>query len=135
MSCFVYSLFVLFTIMKKIPFLFLLFVTQVALCQSITKTNHGVKTTVDGLAVEVQFYDPYIVRVIKAPENIPFQKQSLSVIKKPQATTLDIQHQANMVTLKSEALQVALNLQTGKVSYSTPQGVPLFNEKDYGTQF
>jgi alpha-D-xyloside xylohydrolase len=121
--------------MKKIPFLLLLFVTQVALCQSITKTGHGVKTTVDGLVVEVQFFDPYIVRVIKAPENKPFQKQSLSVIKKPQATTLDIQHQANMVTLKSEALQVALNLQTGKVSYSTPQGVPLFTEKDYGTQF
>lgn len=121
--------------MKKIPFLFLLFVTQVGLCQTFSKTNHGITTTIDGLAVEVQFYSPKIVRIVKSPVGIPFKKESLSVIKKPESIQLDIQQQDHTVTMKSDALQVALHLQTGKVSYRSLNGGTLFTEKDYGTQF
>jgi alpha-D-xyloside xylohydrolase len=121
--------------MRKIPFLLLLFISQLGIGQSISKTQNGITTTVDGLTVEVQFFSPQIVRVIKAPEGTSFIKQSLSVIKKPQAVTLDIQQQSNAVMLKSEALQVALNVQTGKVAFYNISGQQLFTEKDYGTQF
>ncbi|MCU7552629.1 glycoside hydrolase family 31 protein [Chitinophagaceae bacterium LB-8] len=113
----------------------LLLITHVGLCQNFTKTNTGIKTSVDGLTVEVQFFNSRIVRVIKAPEGTSFNKQSLSVIKTPAATPLQIQQQGNAVLLKSEALQVALDLQTGKVAFSNLNGGLLFTEKDYGSQF
>jgi alpha-D-xyloside xylohydrolase len=121
--------------MKKLPYLFFLLFSNVAICQSFSKTNTGVKAVVDGLNVEVQFYSPKIVRVVKSPVGVSLNKTSLSVIKKPEAIQLDIQQQGNSVTLKSDALQVALHLQTGKVSYSSLNEGSLFTEKDYGTQF
>lgn len=121
--------------MKKFTYLFFLLFPIVAISQSVTKTTTGIKTVVDGLSVEVQFYSPKIVRVVKAPEGISYQKRSLSVIKKAEPVAFDMQQQGNIVTLKSDALQVTLDLQTGKVFYSRLNGDLLFTEKDYGTQF
>ncbi|MCU7550077.1 DUF5110 domain-containing protein [Chitinophagaceae bacterium LB-8] len=121
--------------MKKISYILFLFFSNVAFGQSFTKTTYGIQSTVDGLIVEIQFNSPKIVRVVKAPEGTSYKKESLSVIKKPESIKLDIQQQGNAVLLKSEALQVELNLMTGKVAFSNLNGGQLFTEKDYGTQF
>lgn len=121
--------------MKKVlSILFILFI-QAAISQSFTKTATGLKAVINGLNTEVQFFGPQIVRVLKSPEGVSYKKESLSVIKKPEAGDLDVSRQGNVATIKSAALKVDVNLQTGRVSFSDPGGILLFSEKDYGTQF
>jgi len=45
--------------------------------QEYQKTNLGVKTKLQSMDVELQFYSPTIVRVLKSPEGIAFKKESL----------------------------------------------------------
>jgi alpha-D-xyloside xylohydrolase len=54
--------------------------------QSYQKTNLGIKTKINSTDVEIQFYGPSTVRVLKSPVGKPFTKESLTVVKKPQAT-------------------------------------------------
>ncbi|WP_158994548.1 TIM-barrel domain-containing protein [Mucilaginibacter sp. L196] len=105
------------------------------LAQSYQRTDLGVKANIQSMDVEVQFFSPDIVRILKQPEGTVLKKESLSVIKKPQNTRLDISDQDNIVTIKSESIQAKLNLKTGSISFATISGVSLFTEKDYGTQF
>ena len=85
--------------------------------------------------VEVQFYSPSIVRVLKSPEGFKYTKESLSVIKKPEPTKLKIKQLGDVVSMKSDKLEVDLNLVTGKVSYFDLNEKVLFTEKDNGTKF
>lgn len=103
--------------------------------QSFKETAVGIKTKLLSMDVEVQFYSPSIIRVLKSPEGVAFKKESLSVNKKPQETKLTIKQQGDVVSMKSDKVEVDLNLQTGKVSYLDLKGKILFAEKDYGTQF
>jgi alpha-D-xyloside xylohydrolase len=124
--------------MKRQLLLLLIFpVTFISnsLAQSYQRTGTGVKANIQSMDIEVQFYSPQIVRVLKQPEGTILKKESLSVIKKPQETGLDVSGQNGIVTLKSSSVLVKLNLKTGSVSFATLSGAPLFTEKDYGTQF
>ncbi len=103
--------------------------------QNYQKTAQGIKTRLQSMDVEVQFYSPSIVRVLKAPEGFIFKKESLSVIKKPQDTRFTTTQQGDVVAMKSDKLEVDVNLKTGKVSYLDLKGNQLLTEKDYGTQF
>lgn len=66
--------------------LILLFVSAGFPCngQSFQKTDFGVKTTANGINIEVRFYGPSTARIVKWPENNSFKKESLSVVKKPE---------------------------------------------------
>jgi len=57
------------------------------------------------------------------------------VVKEPIKTDLKITEEGNKVVLESSILKVQLDIQTGKISYFTLPGAPLFTEKDYGIQF
>ncbi len=103
--------------------------------QKYQKTNNGIKANVCAIDVEVQFYSPGIVRVIKSPEGENFSKKSFSVIKSPEETSFTVQEKGNSVVLKSQKVEVNLNLKTGKISYTDIKGTPLLTEKDYGVQF
>jgi alpha-D-xyloside xylohydrolase len=85
--------------------------------------------------VEVQFYSPTIVRVVKTPEGKAIEKNSLSVVKTPEKTSLSISDKDNNVVISSSAISVTLNLESGKISYADAKGTALFTEKDYGAQF
>lgn len=124
--------------MEKRFFLTALFLFSLVIgakAQSYLKTNLGVKSIVDSVDVEIQFYDPSTVRVIKFPEGACFSKKSLSVIRTPQKTEFSIKHKGNELFLKSKRIQVVLNLRNGKVSFSTLSGKPLLNEKKDGVRF
>lgn len=121
--------------MKKITLLPMVLLSLCATAQRYTRTNTGLTTTVGGIHMEVQFFSPRIVRILKSPQHISFAKESLSVIKKPGTTHLDITQQGNIVHIKSNAIEAAVNLQTGSVSYSDPAGNILFSEKEHGTKF
>src|SRR5450759_4517784 len=103
--------------------------------QSYQKTDLGIKTVINSIRVEIQFYSPSVVRILKWPEGKSSTKESLSVIMTPQKTELSIKQKADGLALKSKSLEVILNLKTGKISFSTPAGGPLISEKDGSTAF
>ncbi|GEL10130.1 xylosidase [Flavobacterium glycines] len=103
--------------------------------QNYQKTALGVKTKLQSMDVEVQFYNPTIVRVLKSPEGVAFKKESLSVIKKPQQTKFTIQQQGDVILLKSEKLKVAIDVKSGKVSFNTLSGASLLSEAASGATF
>jgi alpha-D-xyloside xylohydrolase len=102
--------------------------------QSYAKTNLGIKTTINSVGIEIQFYTPTIVRILKWPENISFTKESLSVIKVPQKTAVKLTQHGKMLSVKSERVTVNLDLNTGKISF-VASSVPILNEKEGGIAF
>src|ERR1044071_2756334 len=107
--------------------IFFLLLTALAIsnssnAQSCQKTDLGIKAVINSTAIEIQYYGPSTVRVLKSPDGRPFTKESLSVIKKPQKTAFQVKQQADWVNLKTPALHVALNLKTGDIIYSTVNG-------------
>lgn len=103
--------------------------------QSHQKTDLGIKTVTNKVGIEIQFYNPSTVRILKWPDGKTFTKESLSVIKNSQKTAYSIKQQGDELTLKSESLQVTLNLKNGKISFLNSQSQQLLSEKDGGTLF
>ncbi len=52
--------------------------------QNYQETSSGIRTTLGAVDVEIQFFTPSVVRVIKFPVGTTSAKQSLSVIGKPE---------------------------------------------------
>lgn len=106
-------------------------------CSSVNyeRTDTGLKTLVDSTLIEIQFFTPKIVRVLKYPFNAPPEKKSLSVIKKPEPVSLRIYEDDEGLSLVSSELKVVLNTKTGAIAYSTPDGRTLVNEKDGSAAF
>lgn len=103
--------------------------------QSYTTVNNGIKLTIDSVAIEIQFYSPSIVRVVKSIPGHTFTKESLSVTKKPQKISFSTKQQGNVLNLKSGKLIVSLNVGSGAISYSTTAKQALFKEKEGGVKF
>ena len=103
--------------------------------QPFKKTEFGIKSKINSVEVEIRFYNPATVRVLKSPEGKTFTKKSLSVIETPQKTVFKIMQSGDELFLKSKSVQVDLNLKNGKISFSTPAGKPLLSEKASGAAF
>jgi alpha-D-xyloside xylohydrolase len=116
-------------------FLALLGISISAHAQSWQKTSYGVKTEVNSVALEIQFYSPSIVRIIKSPAGTSFLKESLSVIKKPQQTAFTSRQQGDLLNLKTSMLAVQLNLKSGAINFADGHGVKLLQEKEGTTKF
>ena len=65
--------------------------------QSFQKTETGIQTTVGTNTLEIQFFSPEIVRIVKYPAGNKFQKTSLSVIKQPEKTNFSVARQKEEV--------------------------------------
>lgn len=103
--------------------------------QSYQQTSTGVLTNALSLDIEIQFYTPQIVRILKYPQGKAVQKQSLSVIKVAEQVEVSVAQSENLLTVQSQAVKVTVDLQTAKVSFADEKGNSLFTEKDKGTQF
>jgi len=103
--------------------------------QSYQKTDTGIKTVINSVGVEIQFFSPSTVRILKWPEGEVFNKESLSVIKTPQKTAYSVNQTGDELSLKSDSLIAVLNLKTGAISFKTLNGQPLLKEKDSGVKF
>jgi alpha-D-xyloside xylohydrolase len=121
------------------PICILLFLTLVisigSKAQSYQKTGLGIKAKINSIDVEIQFYGPSTVRILKSPEGKAFKKESLSVNQTPQKTALSIMQSGNELSLSSETMKVNLNLKNGKISFASLKGVALLNEKESGSVF
>ena len=118
--------------MKPIKSVFIL----MALCCCIPLTGQdyqqipeGIKATINSVDVELQFYTPSIVRILKSPDGWKYTKESLSVIETPQKVKTAVTQEGNIVRLESSEMAVALNLESGVVSFFNAKGEPLLSEK------
>ncbi len=103
--------------------------------QSYQKTDWGIKATVNNLDVDIQFYSASIVRILKSPKDRPFVKKSLSVTAVPKKTALSVVQKDNIVTLKSDKINLSLNLATGEIGFTTHTGAALLQEPASGAGF
>ncbi len=105
--------------------------------QAYQRTAHGIKTRVKQQNVEIAFYAPGIVRVVKYPMECPvFLKKSYAVVKEPEGISPRISDEgSNSVRVEAGDLLVRLNVETGKVSFETRAGKKLFTEKDSASHF
>jgi alpha-D-xyloside xylohydrolase len=69
--------------------------------QTYQKTDSGIKSILNSIDVEIQFYGPSTVRVLKSPEGKIFKKKSLSVIMVPQKTIFSIEKAGDELFLMS----------------------------------
>ncbi len=103
--------------------------------QSYSRTDLGIRTAIDGIGIEIQFYSPSIVRIVKWPEGKSFSKESLSVTMTPQKTDLGLKQKGDELIVRSKAIAVSLNLRNGKMSFMTSGSVLLLNESEAGAGF
>ncbi len=121
--------------MKPVFLLLIIIISINIHAQSYQKTNLGIKAKISSTDVEIQFYSPSIVRILKSPEGKIFTKESLSVIKKPETTEFAINQQGDIISLKTDKMKVEVNVKSGKISYSTLEGEQVLSEKKSGATF
>jgi alpha-D-xyloside xylohydrolase len=112
-----------------------LFLAPAAYAQQYQPTATGLRVSTDSLTVEVQFYSPDVVRVLKQPKVKDAAKKSLVVTQAPAPGKLKYSQKNGQVTISSPTTQVVVNEQTGQVSFRTAKGQPLLSEQARGTRF
>ena len=80
--------------------------------------------------IQIEFFTPSIVRVLKTPVGTDYQKQSLVVIAQPE----DLQVSSTSSSVSSKELTVRVNPITGALTFFTAKGKVLLREKDNGQQ-
>jgi len=103
--------------------------------QSYQKTDLGIKSKINSIEIEIQFYNSSTIRIIKFPEGKFLEKKSFSVVETPQKVELNINQRDDEIILKSKDVKVNLNLKDGRISFSTDTGTALLNEKSGGAEF
>ena len=84
---------------------------------------------VGGTKVQVEFYTPSIVRVLKTPVGTELQKKSLVVIAQPE----DLQLSSTSNSVSSKELTVKVEPKTGALTFLSAKGKVLLREKDCET--
>ncbi len=100
-----------------------------------SKTENGFKTEVDSTIVEIQFYSPEIVRVVKTKKGFEFEKKSLAVIKKAEDVAFSITTDGSIVKASTDKINVSLDINTGAIVYTNSEGETLLEEQVNGTSF
>ena len=86
---------------------------------NLKKTSLGGIYEVNGVDIEVQFYTPSIVRIIKAPKGRAYEKKSLSVIANPQQVIFTSHKSGKNIRLESDQLRIIIDQCSGVVSFYT----------------
>ncbi len=97
--------------------------------QDFSRTEQGVTTTVGGVDIEVRFYDPSTVRIVKSPAGHNFTKQSLSVIATPKATEFTARRSGSALRIESSELRVDVDTRSGAIAFRSRGGKALLREK------
>lgn len=103
--------------------------------QSVQKLPQGISFSTQGMDIQIEYYSPTIVRVFKTPGGKPYDKKSLSVVGKAVKTPVEFSQMGKNTLIKSDSIQVEVNVETGGIYFSDRSGNKLLNDKDYGTQF
>lgn len=123
---------------KRILFLALCFMPVLAWSQKYIKTETGIKTSIRDKQtdVEVQWFTPNSLRILKTPLGKTVEKKSLSVIAKPIKTGIKIYTSEDCeITMKSNVLTVTINTKNGIITYAKPDGTVLLKEQENNKAF
>lgn len=118
---------------RSIIIMALCLLTSWTWAQEFQKTTSGIKTTISGKKtdIEIQWFGPNTLRVLKTPQGKSVKKESLSVIAQPQNSGIKITTPGNgCIVMKSQTLTVILNPQTGIITYAKPNGDALLIEQE-----
>lgn len=118
---------------RSIIIMALCLLTSWTWAQEFQKTTSGIKTTISGKQtdIEIQWFGPNTLRVLKTPQGKSVKKESLSVIAQPQNYGIKITTPGNgCIVMKSQTLTVILNPQTGIITYAKPNGDALLIEQE-----
>ena len=104
---------------RKFTLLFFVFIFFVgnSVGQSYRKTDSGIRLSLPEMEVDLQFYTSGIVRVCKSPKSIQYHPESFSVVKTPEKVSFQVMEKDSIITLKSDRMDVYVNLKTGKVGF------------------
>ena len=95
--------------------------------QDYQKTAYGIKAAAGGVDVEVQFFTPSVVRVVKSPQVEHFEKKSLAVVASPGEVGVKVGIKDGAIVMDTKVLQVNLDTSTGAFSYRTADGLSLIH--------
>ena len=123
--------------MKKSNLLIIIFFTVLNLASfAVIKADveeDGLKRIINNTEVEIKFYSPEIVRIIKSSVGNSVEKKSLSVIKETEGVPVKIDENNNEITLSSSSIVVHVNKNTGVIKFANADGKILISEKTDGT--
>lgn len=118
---------------RSIIIMALCLLTSWTWAQEFQKTSSGIKTAISGKQtdIEIQWFGPNTLRVLKTPQGKSVKKESLSVIVHPQNSGIKITTPGNgCIVMTSQTLTVTLNPQTGIITYAKPNGDTLLIEQE-----
>ncbi|MDE3105227.1 MAG: DUF5110 domain-containing protein [Acidobacteriota bacterium] len=97
----------------------------------VQQTPHGLHATIGSESLEVTVCAPAVIHVVASPQ--PLAKASprpwmLEEQESCPGASAQFSQDAQSATLRTEALQVVLNLKRGNLSYLSADGKPLLNE-------
>lgn len=90
--------------------------------------KNGITTRVGDNDVELRFYTPSTLRVIKTPAGTVVDDNSLSVTLIPPDVKFKATGNGKNIKLKSDSLTAILNLETGALTFMSPNGKVLLKE-------
>lgn len=96
--------------------------------QEYQKTPNGITAIVESVNIELTFYNSSTIRVVKNPQECKHSKESLSVVAQPQKVNFTTSQEADILSLKSNMLEVQLDLKSGNISFLDSQKSPLLKE-------
>lgn len=105
---------------RSIIIMALCLLTSWTWAQEFQKTSSGIKTAISGKQtdIEIQWFGPNTLRVLKTPQGKSVKKESLSVIAHPKNSGIKITTPGNgCIVMTSQTLTVTLNPQTGIITY------------------
>ena len=94
---------------KTIIFILSVMASVSLMAQTYESTGKGIKTALNGVELEIRFYNPSTVRIIKSPQDWQYTKESLSVVEKPQSVNIKTSQKGDVVSLKSNKMEVRLD--------------------------
>lgn len=118
------------TILRALTIVPVLCVFLQANANEWTKTSNGAKTTIDSINIEVQYYTPYIVRVIKSPAGASkVLDGSISIIARPaDSLNITVYNSSKKSIISAGATQVTADNNTGELSFKAADGRLLTRE-------
>ncbi|MDE5675286.1 MAG: DUF4968 domain-containing protein, partial [Muribaculaceae bacterium] len=75
-----------------------------------------------GMDIDVTFYTPSVVRVLKHPKSVTSLPESLVVIKTPEQVNVKTAKSGNLMMAQSDVVKVTVNTNTGAVEFASPDG-------------
>lgn len=101
--------------------------------QSYQKTDSGLKFSNVNMNVELKLYGENTIRIIKYPLGKSFEKNSLSVIKKEEKSKFSVSENKNILSLKTNDLNILIDAKNGTITYKSASGKELL--KEVGSDF